>query len=150
MKKLEPIEMENRVVLDTNILVSALIGNSYPKQIIYDCIFNQKIIVCVSPQILKEYHDVLKRPKFDKFKDFNKKALILIEYFEKIAEYHEPSIILDFISDEADNRFLELAITAKAQYIVTGNFTDFDFSEYESIKIVSPKYFYELCCSPIK
>jgi uncharacterized protein len=144
MLKLEHIGMENRVVLDTNILVSALIGNSYPKQIIYDCIFDQKIIVCVSPQILKEYQEVLKRPKFDKFKDFKKKALNLLAYFEEIAEYYEPTIKLDFINDEADNRFLELALTANAQFIVTGNFTDFDFSEYESIKIVSPKYFYEL------
>jgi uncharacterized protein len=142
--------MENRVVLDTNILVSALIGNSYPKQIIFECIFDKKIIVCVSPQILKEYQEVLNRPKFDKFKDFKKKALILLNYFEEIAEFYEPTIKLDFISDEADNRFLELALTANAQYIVTGNFTDFDFSEFKSIKIVSPKYFYELCCSPIK
>ena len=142
--------MANRVVLDTNILVSALIGNSYPKQIIFDCILEQKIIVCISPQIMKEYKEVLNRPKFDKFKDFKKKSLILLDYFERIAEYHEPTIKLDFISDEADNRFLELAFTANAQYIVTGNFTDFNFSEYESIKIVSPKYFYELCCSPIK
>ena len=142
--------MENRVVLDTNILVSALIGNSYPKQIIFDCILEQKIIVCISPQILKEYEEVLNRPKFDKFKDFKKKSLILLDYFERIAEYHEPTIILDSITDEADNRFLELALTANAQFIVTGNFTDFNFSEYESIKIVSAKYFYELCCSPIK
>lgn len=141
--------MENRVVLDTNILVSALIGNSYPKQIIYDCIFNQKIKVCVSPQILKEYNEVLNRPKFDKFKNFKEKALILLKYLEEITEYFEPTFKLDFISDEADNRFLELALTANAQFIVTGNFTDFNFSEYESIKIVSPKYFYELCCSPI-
>jgi uncharacterized protein len=76
--------------------------------------------------------------------------LILLNYFEEIAEFYEPTIKLDFISDEADNRFLELALTANAQYIVTGNFTDFDFSEFKSIKIVSPKYFYELCCSPIK
>jgi uncharacterized protein len=150
MLKSKPTEMENRVVLDTNILVSALIGNSYPKQIIYECIFDHKIILCVSPQILKEYHEVLNRSKFDKFKDFKKKALILLDYFEEIAEYYEPTIKLDFISDEADNRFLELALTANAQYIVTGNFTDFDFAEYKSIKIVSPKYFYELCCSPIK
>lgn len=142
--------MENRVVLDTNILVSALIGNSYPKQIIFECIFDKKIIVCVSPQILKEYQEVLNRPKFDEFKDFKKKALILLNYFEEIAEYYEPTFKLDFISDEADNRFLELALTANAQYIVTGNFTDFDFTEFKSIKIVSPQYFYELCCSPIK
>jgi uncharacterized protein len=150
MLKSKPTEMENRVVLDTNILVSALIGNSYPKQIIYKCILDHKIIVCISPQILKEYQEVLNRPKFEKFKDFKKKALILLDYFEEIAEYYEPTIRLDYISDEADNRFLELALIAKAQYIVTGSFTDFDFSEYKSIKIVSPKYFYELCCSPIK
>ncbi len=53
------------------------------------------------------------------------------------------------MSDDADNRSLELALTANTQCIVIGNFTDFDFAEYENIKIVSPKYFYEAICLTI-
>jgi predicted nucleic acid-binding protein len=88
----------------------------------------------------------LNRPRFRKFPNFVEKAVDLLDNIERIAEYYLPTITLDRISDEADNRFLELAITAKVTYLVTGNFTDFDFAEYENIKIVSPKYFYEEVC----
>ena len=138
--------MENRIVLDTNILVSALIGNSYPKQILFEYVLENKFVICVSEVILDEYKDVSNRPKFNKFSNFVKKANNLLDSIEKIAEYYQPIITINRISDDADNRFLELALTAKAQYIITGNFTDFDFAEYEDVKIVSPKYFYEEVC----
>lgn len=96
--------------------------------------------------ILDEYRDVLSRPKFNKFPNFVEKATGLLESIEKISEYHQPTITIERINDNTDNRFLELAVTANAHYIIIGNFTDFDFSEYEKIKIVSPKYFYEGVC----
>ena len=138
--------MENRIVLDTNILVSALIGNSYPKQILFEYVLENKFVICVSEVVLDEYRDVLSRPKFRKFSNFVEKANDLLDSIEKIAEYYQPTITINRISDDADNRFLELALTAQAQYIITGNFTDFDFAEYEHVKIVSPKYFYEEIC----
>lgn len=95
---------------------------------------------------MNEYKDVLNRPKFVKFLGFHKNANKLIDNLEKIAEFYEPVVRLDIILDEADNRFLELAITAGANFIITGNTNDFTFSEYEGIKIVSPKYFYENHC----
>lgn len=149
MQKSKPIEMDNRIVLDTNILVSALIGNSYPKQILFEYVLENKFVVCVSEIGLDDYRDVLSRPKFGKFPNFVEKANDLLDNFEKIAEYYQPTITIDRISDDADNRFLALALTANAKYIVTGNFTDFDFAEYEAVKIVSPKYFYEVVCLTI-
>lgn len=146
MPKSKPIAVANSVVLDTNILVSALIGSSYPKQILFDCIFQKKIPICLSEVVLKEYQEVLKRPKFQKHPNFISKAYSLIENIERIAEFYEPKVIIERIFDDADNRFLELAITAQADYIITGNFNDFNFYEYEGVKIVSPKYFFENCC----
>ena len=146
MPKSKPIGMENRIVLDTNILVSALIGSSYPKQILFECVLENKFVLCVSEVILDEYRDVLNRPKFNKFPNFVEKANSLLDSIEKIAEYYQPTITIARIFDDADNRFLELALTANAHYIITGNFTDFDFAEYEDVKIVNPKYFYEEVC----
>ncbi len=138
--------MENRLVLDTNVLVSALIGGSYPYKIIFEHILENQFSICISEIVLKEYKDVLNRPKFLKFPDFHKNSLKLIDNLEKIAEFYEPVIHLDIIMDEADNRFLELALIAGANFIITGNTNDFTFSEYEGIKIVSPKYFYQNHC----
>ena len=146
MLKFKQFVMGNRIVLDTNILVSALIGNSYPKQILFEYVLENKFIVCVSEVILDEYRDVLSRPKFKRFPNFVEKSTDLLSSIEKISEYYQPTITIERISDDADNRFLEVAITANAHYIITGNFTDFNFAEYEEIKIVSPKYFYEEVC----
>ena len=55
MLKFKQFVMGNRIVLDTNILVSALIGNSYPKQILFEYVLENKFVVCVSEVILDEY-----------------------------------------------------------------------------------------------
>ena len=146
MPKLRRIAVVNSLILDTNILVSALIGSSYPKMVVFDCVITKKIPICVSESILKEYHEVLGRKKFDKITNFRAKAEKLLENIEKIAEFYEPTMRLNVISDDTDNRFLELGIAAHADFIITGNFTDFTFAEFEGIKIVSPKYFYENYC----
>ena len=51
---------------------------------------------------------------------------------------------VDIISDEPDNRLLELAETCSADYLVTGNIKDFTMHEYKGTKIVSPKEFFEV------
>jgi len=45
------------------------------------------------------------------------------------------------VSDDADNRILECALTGKADFIISGNHHLLDLGEYEDIKIVSPKGF---------
>ena len=42
-----------------------------------------------------------------------------------------------------DNKFLELAVAGKAEFVITGNKKDFTMREYEGIKIVSPKEYWE-------
>ncbi len=138
--------MEISVVVDTNVLVSALIGKSYPHKIIYDCIFGNRITVCISPDVFDEYKSVINRPKFDRFPDFRINSVEMLAQLAEVSEYFEPTINLAFINDEPDNRFLELALAAQADFILTGNTNHFNFSEYEGVRIVSPKFFYENCC----
>lgn len=57
---------------------------------------------------------------------------------EEVAEFYEPPFRLKIIKDEPDNRFLELALVAQAEFLVTGNTNHFDFSEYEGVRTVSP------------
>ena len=116
-------------------------------QIVFNCILQKKIPICVSEPILAEYRSVLSRNKFDRFLNFKDRADKLFNNLEKIAEFYEPKITLNVINDFADNRYLELAIEAKASYIITGNFNDFTFTEYNNTKIVSAKYFYENFCN---
>ncbi len=47
-------------------------------------------------------------------------------------------------TDEPDNRFLECALVARADYLVTGNLRHFPAPEFEGIQIVSPAVFAEV------
>jgi putative PIN family toxin of toxin-antitoxin system len=59
-----------KIVIDTNVMVSALIQRSYPYHIIYDLFIDNKFQLCVSDELLSEYYEVLSREKFSKFQDF--------------------------------------------------------------------------------
>ena len=133
-----------KVIIDTNVIVSALIQRNYPYHIIYDLFLGDRISLHVSSQLIKEYYDVLTRPKFLRFQDFSAKAKNLLGIIEMKAIYHDPVIALDIISDKDDNKLLELADACMADFIITGNTTDFTFSQYKQTKIVTPKEYWEL------
>jgi putative PIN family toxin of toxin-antitoxin system len=132
-----------RIILDTNVLVSGLIQKSYPNLILEHCIAG-KAIICLSNDILREYVEVLNRPKFSKFVGFKTNADFFIARLLDVAEFYEAHETLNVITDEADNRFLELAATCNADFIITGNSNDFIMSEFKNTKIVSPKEFWDL------
>ena len=55
-----------RIVIDTNVIVSSLIQRGYPNSIINDLFIEQKFQLCISEKLLFEYYAVLERPKFSK------------------------------------------------------------------------------------
>ena len=54
-----------------------------------------------------------------------------------------PTIELDLISDDDDNMILELADECLADFVITGNTTDFTFPTYKQTKIVTPREYWE-------
>lgn len=132
-----------KIVLDTNVVVSALIQKNYPFLIIDELFFANKIQLCVSEELMQEYFDVLSRPKFARFPDFAKKAENVLTEIGLKAEIYEPSIKLNIISDRDDNMILELAQESNADFIITGNTNDFTISAYKNTKIVTPKEYWE-------
>ena len=132
-----------KVVIDTNVIVSSLIQKSYPYLIINDLFIEGKFDLCVSDQIMAEYYEVLARPKFEKFQNFFVRAEALFADIETEAKKYFPTITVNLISDKDDNIFLELADECDADFIITGNTTDFTFSTYKQTKIVTPKEYWE-------
>ena len=59
-----------KIILDTTVVVSALIQKSFPYLILHDMYIDRKIQLCVSEDLLLEYTNVLKREKFSRFPDF--------------------------------------------------------------------------------
>lgn len=132
-----------KVILDTNIVVSSLIQKSYPHYIVFDCVLEGFIQLCLSKALLNEYCDVLARSKFSKIPHFEINANIVLNRFVKTALFYDPKVRLDIIKDKSDNKLLELADESKADFLITGNYVDFQLTHYNNTKILSPRSFWE-------
>lgn len=133
-----------RIILDTNVVVSALIQKSYPFFIVDKLFSVRHIEVCISKPLFAEYLEVLNRDKFSRFIDFHIKAQVLLAEVERNAIMYFPTKHLNILNDKADNRLLELAEVSKADFLITGNTNDFTMENYQETKIISPKAFFEI------
>lgn len=129
-----------RVVVDTNVVVSAnLLDEGLPASIL-DLAARKKVIMIVSPAILAEYEEVLRRPRFKLAPSRITAALDLIH---KTSVIVRPDRSLSISRHEPDNRFYECAEAGDADYIVTGNTKHFPV-HHEKTKIVTPSEFIAL------
>ena len=133
-----------KIILDTNVLVSALIQRSYPYLIVTKVFQGSKIELCISRHLMAEYYEVLNRRKFAKYPDFIIRSEVLLADIERKATFFEPRITLQIIGDLADNRLLELAAESEADFLITGNTNDFTMTSYQKTKIILPKAYYEI------
>lgn len=133
----------NKLILDTNIIISSLIQKNYPYLILEHCIEGYAQ-VCVSSPILQEYLNVVARDKFTRYPDFKANADFLLTRLSELFIFYKPQNRLDVIKkDEPDNRLLELAEASNADFIITGNTNDFKMKKYKMTRIVSPREYWE-------
>jgi putative PIN family toxin of toxin-antitoxin system len=133
-----------KIIIDTNVLVSSLIQKSFPYKIVHELFIEDKIILCVSEALMTEYYHVLRRPKFSVYYDFALRAEALLADIEAKSAMYIPVISLNMISDTDDNKILELADVCEADYIITGNTNDFTFPTYKNTQIVNPQNYWLL------
>ncbi len=133
-----------KVVVDTNILVSAAIGKGY-SFLIVDKIFSDELIeLCVSETALDEFERVIQYSRLIKKENFKIKAKSICDNIKIFGSFYSPHIAFDILKDKSDNKFPDLAVEAKADYLITGNYLDFNIETFQTVKIVSPKTFWEL------
>jgi len=112
-------------VIDTNVLVSALLKcNSTPWKVIQEAI-NGRIIPIINAEILEEYREVLNRPKFP----FGAEQIhTLLEEFEKRSVKIAAASIEEEFPDPDDAVFYEVTMETRKEhdaYLVTGNLKHF-------------------------
>jgi len=107
-----------RVVLDTNVVVSAHLNREGYERHVLDLALAHKIQLAISDPILAEYEGVLRRPKFGIKPRQVTRSLRMIRMASRVVR---PRRELNVTHDLADNRFLECAEASKAEYLVTGN-----------------------------
>jgi putative PIN family toxin of toxin-antitoxin system len=106
------------VLLDTNIVVSAHYSPFGLERRVFDLALHRNLLLFVSVPILAEYENVLCRPKFGFSPETIAESLALIRQNSTLIV---PTSTLSISPDERDNRFLECAESAGADYLVTGN-----------------------------
>ncbi len=129
-----------KVVLDTNVLISAILFGGKPRQILEKAIRGE-IRLCLSDPILEEIKGVLQRLKFDYSPEMIQ--FILTELMG-IAHFVNPSETIDVVlEDPDDNRILECAVEAGANYIITGDSHLLKLSRYLNIEVLNAAAFLE-------
>lgn len=125
-----------RVVLDTNVLVSAIISNGKPKDLLRKGISKEFTIV-TSELILRELGTVLRRPKFKADEDeIHRIILALIQ----AAEVVELVLKLNLVeADPKDNMVVETAYDGRVDFIVSGDSHLLALKSFREIKIVGVK-----------
>jgi putative PIN family toxin of toxin-antitoxin system len=107
-----------RVVLDTNVVVSAHLNSDGYERHVLDLALAGKLQLAVSEIILAEYDGVLRRAKFGLTVGQVGRSMRLLRAAARIVT---PRRELNITRDAADNRFLECAEAGKVLYLVTGN-----------------------------
>lgn len=135
-----------KVVLDTNIVISAHLTAQGYSRFVLDLGLASKVQLYLSPPILTEYEEVLRRPRFA---IDPKLVAASIRLLKRQAKLVHPTQIVTASQDPDDNRFLECAEEAKANYLVTGNKRHFP-AKWKLTRVVSPREFVELITPELK
>jgi putative PIN family toxin of toxin-antitoxin system len=129
-----------KVVLDTNILISAILFGGKTRQILEKAIRGE-IRLCLSEPILEEVRGVLQRFKFDYSPEM---IQFILTELTGIADFVNPSETINVVlEDPDDNRILECAVEAKANYVISGDFHLLKLSRYLNIEVLNAAAFLE-------
>ena len=127
-----------KVVLDTNVLISAIMFGGKSREVL-EMGISGKIKISLSQDILKELAGVLVGRKFRASVTFVQQTI------HELSEIAELVIVREEIkaikNDPDDNRILECAVSAKADYIVSGDSDLLSLEHFRKIKILSPSDF---------
>jgi putative PIN family toxin of toxin-antitoxin system len=107
-----------RVILDTNLWISFLISKNYSK--LDDILFSKKCVLVFSAELLEEFLEVTRRPKFRRFfpaSDVEE----LLETIQEYADFVEVTTKVEVCRDTKDNFLLSLAHDGKADILLTGD-----------------------------
>jgi len=131
------------VVLDTNLIISALLSPQGTPAKIIDLWEEGKFDVAVSDPLLDELERALGYERIKKhFRETDFSRGIFIKHLRETAILVKPQMRLEVIADDPDdNRILECAVASGSSYIISGDQHLLDLKEHQGIQILSPAGF---------
>ncbi|WP_072879497.1 putative toxin-antitoxin system toxin component, PIN family [Salegentibacter echinorum] len=130
----------HRIILDTNLWISFLLTRDFSKMDIL--LKNKEIKLLFSQELLDEFIEVAKRPKFEKYFSIPDLQLLMKEIKSK-AVFINVKKSVQICRDPKDNFLLSLAIAGKATHLLTGDKDLLILEELEYTKIQTIKTYFE-------
>jgi len=127
------------ILLDTNVILSALLFGGVPRQVL-ELAISKRVELVTSPVLLSELSDILRK----KFKFSSQMVKKIDREMRKVHRIVEPDIQVRRVRDPADNRVLEAAHFGMCEYIVTGDKDLLDIKTWQKIRIMTPASFLTL------
>lgn len=132
-----------RIVLDTNVLISALVSAGVPPaQILARCQVGE-LELLISPDSIVELRRVLTYSRIRKRLEYNDEQIeAFVAFLEQAAVVLTPSFSVRAVPDDSDDdKFVSLALAGKAQYIVSGDDHLLSIGQYQGVTILKPAAF---------
>ncbi len=127
-----------RVVLDTNVVVSALLTPGGTAHQVLQLALQGDVQLCIDARIQAEYQEVLTRGQFRfAVRDVER----LLEALWVHAQQVLAGLVPGQLPDEDDRMFIEVAVAAQADALVTGNLRHYRLAETLGIRVLAPGAF---------
>jgi len=126
-----------RIVIDSNVWISALIFGGKPRHI-FERVVTDGLTIIVSEEIFTEVRRVLTLKFPDFIDDFENFQAVMQPYTTKVRLGH---LKVTVSRDEDDNRIIETALTGNVSHIITGDKDLLVLSKYKKINMITPADF---------
>ncbi len=131
-----------RVVLDTNVIISALLWSGAPNQILQLAEAGQ-LTICLNQSILDELIGVLRRRKFQRrLQAVGKSVDEMLSALLPLVQVYAPATAPGAVPEDPDDEmFIACALSAGATFVISGDEHLLALQKYEQIRIVTPTQF---------
>lgn len=133
------------MVLDTNVWISALIWGGNPAEVV-KAAENRRLRIFISEEIVGEISRVLEYPKLKQaYRGSGLGRTDLVEAVLKVSRFIKVTRKVNVVADHpADDKFIECALAARADYIVSGDRHLLKLARHERIRIMSVREFLDM------
>jgi putative PIN family toxin of toxin-antitoxin system len=132
-----------RIVLDNNVVVSRILSAHGACANVFDLVYDSCILLTSEP-VLAELREVIEREKFDRYVEAAARREFISRYAAAAKLVRVLDVVLD-CRDATDNMLLELALSGRADAIVSGDRDLLCLHPWRGIAIVSPADYLALC-----
>ena len=124
----------SRIIIDTNLWISFLITKDFTK--LDEIIFSRHGILVFSQELLDEFLEVAKRPKFRRF--FSAADIEeILETIDEYAEFVNVQTQIEVCRDPKDNFLLSLSVDGNAEFLLTGDKDLLDLVKFGETSIIT-------------